>query len=154
MPLLGFEYDSSYPDTDPFEPQHGGCCSWLPLFNQGMVELPLTMPQDHTLFVILRHHDESAWLEKAHFLRQRGGMVLLLTHPDYLATRGIMDSYRRVLERFAEDESAWKALPREVNSWWRRRAATTIEAGNGGWRLTGPGAGEATISLTEGAPAC
>ena len=30
MPRLGFEYDSSYPDTDPFEPQGGGCCSWLP----------------------------------------------------------------------------------------------------------------------------
>jgi hypothetical protein len=38
MPLLGFEYDSSYPDTDPFEPQPGGCCTWLPYFNDGLVE--------------------------------------------------------------------------------------------------------------------
>ena len=30
---LPFDYDSSYPDTDPFEPQGGGCCSWLPFMN-------------------------------------------------------------------------------------------------------------------------
>ncbi len=87
MPLLGFDYDSSYPDTDPFEPQGGGCCAWLPFFNQGMVELPLTMQQDHTLFVILRHGDETAWVEKAEFLRGRGGLALIDTHPDYLRRR-------------------------------------------------------------------
>ena len=50
MPQLGFDYDSSYPDTDPYEPQPGGCCSWLPFFNDDLVELPITLPQDHTLF--------------------------------------------------------------------------------------------------------
>jgi hypothetical protein len=54
MASLPFEYDSSYPDTDPFEPQPGGCCSWLPYFNGPLVELPITLPQDHTLFVIPR----------------------------------------------------------------------------------------------------
>ena len=53
MPLIGFDYDSSYPDTDPYEPQPGGCCSWLPYFNQDLVELPITLPQDYTLFTIL-----------------------------------------------------------------------------------------------------
>src|SRR5262249_32308045 len=27
MPLLGMDYDSSSPDTDPFEPKSGGCCT-------------------------------------------------------------------------------------------------------------------------------
>ena len=27
MPLLGVDYDSSSPDTDPFEPKSGGCCT-------------------------------------------------------------------------------------------------------------------------------
>ena len=44
MPLLGFDYDSSFPDTDPFEPQAGGCCSLLPYFNGDLVELPITLP--------------------------------------------------------------------------------------------------------------
>ena len=60
MPLLGFDYDSSYPDTDPYEPQPGGCCSWLPYFNDGLVELPITLPQDYTLFTILRHRERAA----------------------------------------------------------------------------------------------
>ena len=32
---LGFAYDSSYPDTDPYEPTPGGCCSYLPLLQPG-----------------------------------------------------------------------------------------------------------------------
>ena len=43
MHRLGFGYDTSYSDTDPYEPQAGGCCSFLPYFNQDMVELPITL---------------------------------------------------------------------------------------------------------------
>jgi peptidoglycan/xylan/chitin deacetylase (PgdA/CDA1 family) len=125
MPKLGFEYDSSYPDTDPYEPQPGGCCSWLPFFNEQLVELPITVPQDHTLFEVLRQEDESIWTKKIDALRSRGGMALVLTHPDYLS-RGskALDAYERVLARYANDRGAWQALPREVASWWRRRAAS------------------------------
>ncbi len=150
MPLLGFDYDSSSPDTDPFEPQGGGCCTWLPFFNQDMVELPLTMPQDHTLFTILRHSDESAWISKAEFLRAHGGLALIDTHPDYLLEDRIMDAYRRLLERFATDRTAWKPLPRDVSAWWRRRAASRIERAGEDWIVTGPAAEEAEIELVEG----
>lgn len=150
MPLLGFDYDSSYPDTDPFEPQGGGCCTWLPFFNGELVELPLTMPQDHTLFVILRHEDERAWIEKAEFLRGRGGMALLDTHPDYLLDERIAGAYRRLLEALARDESAWKPLPHEVSDWWRRRAHSRIERTGTQWTVTGPAAERARIELVEG----
>ena len=80
---LDFDYDSSYPDTDPYEPQPGGCCSWLPFELGNVIELPITLPQDHALFTILRHTDARMWLEKARRVRERGGMVLALTHPDY-----------------------------------------------------------------------
>ncbi len=150
MPLLGFDYDSSYPDTDPFEPQGGGCCTWLPFFNQGMVELPLTMQQDHTLFVILRHGDETAWVEKAEFLRGRGGLALIDTHPDYLRDDRILSAYRRLLERYATDGTAWKALPRDVSAWWRRRADSWIERAGADWIVSGPAAGEARIELVGG----
>jgi hypothetical protein len=151
MPMLGFDYDSSYPDSDPFEPQGGGCCTWLPFFNQQMVELPLTMAQDHTLFVILRHDDASAWIEKAEFLRGRGGLALIDTHPDYLVEERIKSAYRSLLEHFASDGSAWKALPREVSAWWRRRANSRIERAGADWIVTGPAAEEARVELTEGA---
>lgn len=144
MPLLGFDYDSSYPDTDPYEPQSGGCCTWLPFFNDELVELPITLPQDHTLFTILGHTDASTWVEKASYIRRRGGMVLLVTHPDYLHGATI-SSYARLLETFADDTSVWRAMPREVSAWWRRRAASRVERNGREWRVDGPAAGEASI---------
>ncbi|MDX6473220.1 MAG: hypothetical protein QOK22_2036 [Gaiellaceae bacterium] len=123
MPLLGFDYDSSYPDTDPYEPQAGGCCSTVPFFNGDLVELPITVPQDHTVFEILGHEDESLWVEKIEFLRRHGRMALMLTHPDYLPAGGpAFRAYERVLARYAGDATAWKALPRDVAAWWRQRS--------------------------------
>ncbi len=145
MPMLGFDYDSSYPDTDPFEPHNGGCCSWLPFFNEGLVELPMTMTMDHTLFVILRHRDEQAWVRKAEFLRSRGGMASIDTHPDYLADDTVFKAYRRFLERFADDPDAWKALPREVSAWWRSRSESRLERTGEGWQVVGPVAGDARV---------
>jgi hypothetical protein len=147
MPLLGFDYDSSYPDTDPYEPQAGGCCTWLPFFNDDLVELPITLPQDHTLFVILGHEDESLWNEKADFLRRRGGMVLALTHPDYVHDGPLLACYERFLGRFADDSSGWHALPRDVAAWWRRRAESRPVLVNGGWHVEGPAAREARVAF-------
>src|SRR5690606_1337277 len=76
MPLLRFDYDCSYTDTDPYEPQPGGCCTYWPFFNADLVELPITLPQDHTLFRVLRDADPDLWSTKARELRRRGGMVL------------------------------------------------------------------------------
>jgi peptidoglycan/xylan/chitin deacetylase (PgdA/CDA1 family) len=152
MPLLGFDYDSSYPDTDPYEPQRGGCCTWLPFFNQGMVELPITMPHDHNLFVILGEKDERLWLEKADFLRERGGMALIVTHPDYFVDERILNAYERFIRRYVDAPGAWKALPRDVSMWWRRRAESRIELTADGWQAVGPAAAEARIDFATELP--
>lgn len=148
MPKLGFEYDSSYPDTDPYEPMAGGCCSWLPFFNQDMVELPITLPQDHTLFVILRR-DESLWREKAEYLRARGGMALVIVHPDYMLREGRLDAYRRLLAAFRDDKEAWTPLPREVADWWQRRASTSLRFVHDHWEAEGPAAGQVAIAVAQ-----
>jgi hypothetical protein len=137
MHRLGFDYDSSYTDTDPYEPQPGGCCTYLPYFNRDTVELPITLPQDHTLFTILQHADAGLWLRKARHIRDRGGMVLMLTHPDYARDQRQARGYQTLLDTFAGDGSAWRALPREVSSWWRGRAASTIHSDGDGWRVDG-----------------
>jgi hypothetical protein len=147
MPLLGFDYDSSYPDTDPFEPQAGGCCSWLPYFNRELVELPITLPQDHTLFVILQECSERMWVEKTDYLRSRRGMALLITHPDYMLENSELAAYERFLAAFDGDPGVWRALPGTVSDWWRRRAASRIEMTDGTPRVQGPAAGEAEISM-------
>jgi predicted glycosyltransferase len=151
MPLLGFDYDSSCPDTDPFEPQPGGCCTWLPFFNEGMVELPVTLTQDHTLFVILRHEDEEVWVRKTEFLRAHGGLALINTHPDYLVDERVLRAYSRFLDCFAKDASAWRALPRDVSAWWRHRAASHLERQKGTWKVVGPAANNARVEFYGGA---
>jgi hypothetical protein len=147
MPLLAFDYDSSYSDTAPFEPQPGGCCSWLPYMINDLVELPITLPQDHTLFEILDHVDARVWLEKARFLRERGGMALMLTHPDYIGNQRLLSSYEEFLDEFPEDETAWHALPREVSAWWRRRRASSLRRVAGQWEIEGPARDEARIEF-------
>jgi hypothetical protein len=160
MPLLGFDYDTSYHDTAPYEPTPGGSCSYLPYFvgNPGaagdMVELPITLPMDHTVFQILQHSDATVWLDKAADVRDRGGMALVLTHPDYVDDPRVADGYRRLLEAYRADPGVWRALPREVAAWWRRRAASTIEQTDGGWSVRGPAAVDCGIQLCRpGIPA-
>jgi hypothetical protein len=149
MPLLGFDYDSSYTDTAPFEPQAGGCCTWLPYMIKDLVELPITLPQDHTLFDLLGHRDGSMWIEKARFLRERGGMALVLTHSDYVGNPYVLDAYRRLLAEFANDSTAWKALPREVSDWWRRRTDSSLEEVDGEWTVVGPAKREARVEFSS-----
>jgi hypothetical protein len=152
MPLLPFDYDSSYPDTDPFEPQAGGCCSWLPFFNRDLVELPITLPQDHTLFTILGRSSESEWLAKARRIRAGGGMALVIVHPDYMLDPPSLATYERFLMAFRDDATAWKALPKDVSAWWRRRAASSIRLVGGRWTVSGPAEEEARIELVEAEP--
>jgi hypothetical protein len=148
MPALGFTYDSSYPDTDPYEPQPGGCCSILPFFNREMVELPITMAQDHTLFEILGGADEAPWLEKARALRDAGGLCLLITHPDYMLDPSRVGAYERFLDAALRDDP-WCALPRDAATWWRARAASRIVRIADDWRIEGPANDAASIRMFD-----
>jgi peptidoglycan/xylan/chitin deacetylase (PgdA/CDA1 family) len=122
MPDLGCRYDSSFPDTDPFEPQPGGCCSILPYFLGDVVELPITLVQDHTLFEILQEQDITLWRDKATWVAAHGGLVNVLVHPDYALTPDRLTRYDELLSFLAGLEGGWHALPRDVARWWRRRA--------------------------------
>ncbi len=149
MPLLGFEYDSSYTDSAPHEPTPGGCGTFLPFFIDDLVELPLTLPQDHTLFDILGMTDGSVWQAKVEALRSRGGMVLMIAHPDYVECPGMLQAWVDLLDTLRADASAWHALPREVAAWWRRRAQSVPELVDGAWVVSGPATGEATVAWSS-----
>jgi hypothetical protein len=148
MPMLGMDYDSSYTDTDPFEPQPGGCCTYWPYFNSDLVELPITLPQDHTLFEILKHVDGEVWLSKARMIRQRGGMVLVLAHPDYASDGRLARAWNALLDEFTDDDTVWQPLAGEVARWWRDRAATTVRRAGREWQLEGPASARGRVFLT------
>ena len=138
---LHFDYDSSFPDTDPYEPQPGGCLSLFPFMMGDLVELPITMPQDHTQFVLLRRRDPGIWRAKSDALTARHGLVCLLAHPDtaegYSGSALVFPLYREMIAWFAEDDTLMRALPRDIAKWWRARSKTTVSGD--GTSLEGPG---------------
>ena len=140
---LDVQYDASTFDTDPFEPQPDGGHTifpfWVPRPNGGSingqrstintspggyVELPYTLPQDSTLFLVLRETTPEIWMRKLDWVAQHGGMVLLDAHPDYMSFNGSRQTtteypaalYREFLTyvrtRYAGEY--WHALPKEV----------------------------------------
>jgi glycosyltransferase involved in cell wall biosynthesis len=143
---LAVAYDASTFDTDPFEPQPHGQHTifpfWVPrpaaahssLSPQltpglnGYVELPYTLPQDSTLFLILGEKHPDIWMQKLDWVAKHGGMVLLDTHPDYLAFGKASKSrteypaafYERLLNYIQTKYSGqyWHATPKELASWY------------------------------------
>lgn len=87
---LNIKYSLSTFDTDPFEPQPDPVGTIFPFWvsnsspNYGFVELPYTMPQDFTLFIILQENSIDIWKRKFDWVAEHGGMALLNTHPDYM----------------------------------------------------------------------
>ena len=150
MPTLGFDYDSSSFDTDPFEPQSGGCCTWLPFTNGELVELPLTLTMDHTVFVILRR-DASLWVEKADVMREHGGIAVLLTHPDYMLDSARLAAYEAFLERYEPSRPfGGRCRARSARGGGAVRASSIVEAPGGHLRIDGPAADEARIVMLGG----
>jgi peptidoglycan/xylan/chitin deacetylase (PgdA/CDA1 family) len=132
---LNILYDSSSFDTDPFEPQPDGVRTIFPIMirsgdrKRSFVELPYTLPQDFTLFVILQEESISIWKKKLDWVARNGGMVLITTHPDYMLFPGERSRKFSYPSRFYEELLAyvertyrgeyWMALPREVAGFWR-----------------------------------
>ncbi len=136
MVNIPFEYDSSFPDTDPYGPQPGGCLSIFPFFMGNLVELPITLAQDHTLFEILGHKDISIWKQKIDWIEKMNGMALVIVHPDYIRqgeSRGrdtesgySIEYYEELLQHVKSKGDYWHVLPRDVAEWWKRRDNSEI----------------------------
>src|SRR5262249_34450976 len=138
MPELGCLYDTSYPDTDPFEPQPGGCCSILPFFLGNLVELPITLVQDHTLWEILRQDSIDAWRRKGDWLIAERGLINVIVHPDYIDSHerlALYDEFLRYVRARVDAEHGWHARPRDVASWWKARAEMEIDDADGNERV-------------------
>jgi peptidoglycan/xylan/chitin deacetylase (PgdA/CDA1 family) len=140
---LPFSYDCTMPHSDPYEPIPGGTATIWPFFHGNVVELPYTVPQDHTLFNLLDHQDSRLWQQQLDQIVTCNGLVEMLTHPDpaYLGRPVIGQAYREILRLIAERDDVWVALPREVAAWWRQRAEDAHPSADALARWTG-----ATIS--------
>jgi len=131
---LNIRYDSSTFDTDPFEPQPDGLESIFPIWvsdsgGSGYVELPCTLVQDSTLFVMLQEKSNDIWKRKLEWIRERGGMSLLNVHPDYVNFSAVeasadqfqVNHYAEFLSwvRHTHSGRYWHVLPKDVAEFWR-----------------------------------
>jgi len=130
---LDIEYDASTFDTDPFEPQPDAVATifpfWVPASDpasprRGYVEMPYTLPQDSTLFLILRETAPAIWIRKLNWIARHEGMALINIHPDYLQFPGEpatartfpVDHYVKLLEHVRDRHAGeyWNPLPRTL----------------------------------------
>ena len=132
---LNIEYDSSTFDTDPFEPQSVGLGTIFPFRvtkhspKKEYIELPYTLPQDHTLFILMREKNIDIWKKKLDWVVENGGMALLSTHPDYMNFNGKkldigeypVQYYKDILEyvKSKYEGQYWHVLPKEIGRYWK-----------------------------------
>jgi peptidoglycan/xylan/chitin deacetylase (PgdA/CDA1 family) len=133
---LGMVYEVSTFDTDPFEPEPFGVRTIFPYWVDGRsntgghIELPYTLAQDFTLFMILGEQSIDVWKQKLDWIAERGGLALLNTHPDYMQFDGQrkgpeeypLERYRSFLSYAAQNHSnaMWHALPIDAAKYWKR----------------------------------
>lgn len=122
MQLLDIEYDLSFFDTDPYEPMPGGVMSIWPFTIGRFIELPYTLPQDCTLYEVMRETSPQIWFEKIEFIKKYHGMALVNVHPDYSGEGHVKEIYRTFLGAMRERTGYWHALPQEIVSWWKKRS--------------------------------
>jgi peptidoglycan/xylan/chitin deacetylase (PgdA/CDA1 family) len=118
---LNIKYDASCFDYDPFQPFPNSTGVIWPFIVGKFVELPYTLPQDHTLFYVLKQKNIDIWKNKIDWLVKNKGMILTLTHPDYLTKNKHYNMYVELLEYLRTINNAWYCLPREITDWWVER---------------------------------
>ncbi|MEZ5329463.1 MAG: glycosyltransferase [Verrucomicrobiales bacterium] len=132
---LNILYDASTFDTDPFEPQPDGAGTIFPykirnrVHDRSYVEMPYTLPQDSSLFLVLQLKSPEIWFDKLAWIRKHKGMALLNVHPDYInfgnakhPTRYDSEIYRRFLSTVKSQyggEFTESMLPKTIAAWYK-----------------------------------
>jgi peptidoglycan/xylan/chitin deacetylase (PgdA/CDA1 family) len=132
---LNIEYDLSTFDTDPFEPQPDGVGTIFPFLVErkngqpGYVELPYTLDQDFTLFILMNESSPQIWIDKLNWIAENGGMALVIVHPDYVnfnnqraSEEYPVDYYKNFLKYVKENYQGkyWNPLPKDVATYYKK----------------------------------
>ena len=144
MHYLNILHGTTTFDTDPFEPQSDGIGTIFPFWvskgsdKNGYLELPYTLAQDHSLFIIMEQKDIRIWQKKLDWIAENGGMALLNTHPDYQRyNAGLLKNEEYPSEYYEEflkyvktryEGQYWSALPSEVARFWSENMLNSINS--------------------------
>ena len=138
---LNVLYDASTFDTDPFEPQPDGVQTIFPFYVQdektgkGYIELPYTIPQDFTLFILMRNKHIDIWKKKLDWVVKYGGMALVNIHPNYMNFSGKKIGYEEYplqyyinFLQYIQDKYSgkyWHVLPKEIAQFWKYHVSSS-----------------------------
>jgi len=138
---LNIEYDISTFDTDPFEPYPAGVQTIFPFWvsnnstQNGYVELPYTIPQDFTVFVLMQEKNIDVWKTKLDWIAKHGGMALMNVHPDYINFKNGQCSLEEYPVKFYKEflsyvmnkyeNRYWNPLPMDMARFWRGNILNT-----------------------------
>jgi len=144
MHALDISHSTSTFDTDPFEPQQHPVKTIFPFWvknasaiqrypNQrpsGYLELPYTLPQDFTLFILMKEKNIHIWKKKLDWIARNGGMALFNSHPDYMnfneqkngPEEYSVTHYTEFLEYIKSKykDQYWHVLPRDMVHFWQQ----------------------------------
>lgn len=149
---LKISYDMSIPNVAHLEPQRGGCCTTFPFFNGDVLEIPLTMVQDYSLFHVLGQYSIELWLQQMDIVLSRNGIISFNVHPDYIQSeqrRSIYSDLLQAISQRRQNLGLWVATPGQVNDWWRLRQRMSVVREGDYYRVAGPGSAKAAIGLAR-----
>lgn len=116
----GYCYDSSVPAWEPKHPatmKPHGLGTTFPFHIDGLVEIPVTLPQDHQMLTVsgmTRKEAVQFWFGLVDLIKALGGVCVLLVHPDYDFANLQNGSYEEILTRIVADANLEATLPSRV----------------------------------------
>jgi hypothetical protein len=146
---LDFSYEMSVPNVAHLDPQRGGCCTVTPYFVGKILELPLTMTQDYTLFHILNRESLDLWKTQIDLIMEKHGLISFNIHPDYLDNPSRRTVFEALLEHLSDlrrEKGIGITTPAEINRWWRQRSQMKLVKDGHDWRVEGPGSERACVA--------
>jgi glycosyltransferase involved in cell wall biosynthesis len=144
-----FAYDMSVPNVGHLDPQGGGCCTVMPYYVGDILEVPVTLTQDYSLFHILHQYSIDLWKQQIRTIADGHGLISAIIHPDYVIEPEQQQLFRSLLDFVRQQCSArdiWATVPSAINSWWRQRSAMNLVQGPEGWQISGEGSDKARVA--------
>lgn len=136
--IAGYDYDSSIPSWEVLSPtsmKPHGVGTVFPFETHGLLEIPVSLPQDHQLIRVVGQDPASAVdsvLRISKWIKGIGGACVLLVHPDYeFAEDEYVSEYRRLLSQFTEDKTCQIMTLGEMADWWNLRRTARWDLSDG-----------------------
>lgn len=149
---LDFSFDMSVPNVAHLDPQRGGCCTVMPYFNGNVLELPVTMTQDYSLYSLLGERSIDLWKTQGELVRKKNGLLSFIVHPDYLVKADAKGLYLDLLEYLRQlrgQENLWFALPSDIDRWWRARSEMSVTQSGTSYKIEGNYADQAVLAFAR-----